>query len=230
MAGKNKLKKFAEITSFPNVLEAFTFEDGLLHINDREMVRMKGQWGADFFGNSGPICLELACGKGEYSIGLAKLHPDRNYIGMDIKGNRIWRGARHALENELSNVGFLRSRIEFINHYFAEDEIAEIWIVFPDPFLRARDENRRLTSIPFLDRYGDLLRNGAKLHLKTDSQELFDFTLETIQEHPQFRLESVIPDVDLSERSPELSIQTFYERKHLRDGKSIKYIRAHFEK
>src|SRR5690606_10420911 len=114
------------------------------------------------------------------ALGLARLYPDRNFIGMDIKGNRIWKGAGEALRHEMSNVGFLRSRIEFVNHYFAEDEVSEIWIIFPDPFLKSRDEQRRLTSEPFLDRYRDLLKDQSVLHLKTDSEVLFEFTQTSI--------------------------------------------------
>lgn len=230
MAGKNKLKKFAEVTAFPNVLEAFAFEDGLLHLNESEKVRMKGQWGTRFFGSSHPICLELACGKGEYTLGLARLYPDRNYIGMDIKGNRIWKGAGEALRHQLTNVGFLRSRIEFVNHYFAEDEISEIWIIFPDPFLRSRDEQRRLTSEPFLDRYRDLLKDQSVLHLKTDSDALFEFSLSSIDAHENFTLELVKPDIDRLPRTDELAIKTYYEKKHLENGKTIKYIQARFHK
>ena len=228
MAGKNKLKKFAEVTSFPNVLEAFAFEDGLLHLNEREKVRMRGQWASRFFGNSHPICLELACGKGEYTLGLAKLYSHRNFIGMDIKGNRIWKGARQAIRNEMANVGFLRSRIEFVNHYFVQGEVSEIWIIFPDPFLKSRDEQRRLTSEPFLDRYRDLLKDQSVLHLKTDSDELFEFTQHSIDMHDNFTLEQVISDIDRQVRSDELAIQTYYEKKHLKNGKTIKYVQARF--
>ena len=230
MAGKNKLRKFAEITSLPNVLEAFTFDDGLLNINDLEKVRMKGQWGVSFFKNPHPIGLELACGKGEYTLGLGRMYLDRNYIGMDVKGNRIWKGAREAIHTGLNNVGFLRSRIEFINHYFDEDEISEIWIIFPDPFLRLRDEKRRLTSKPFLDRYTRLLNDGAFLHLKTDTDALFEFSQKTIHAHPHFSLIEVCEDVDRIGRSEEMAIRTYYEEMHLQEGKSIKYICARFNK
>lgn len=230
MAGKSKLKQFAEVTSFPNVLEAFTFDDGWLNINEEDKVRLKGQWATSFFNNEQPVSLELACGKGEYSLGLARLNPERNYIGMDIKGNRIWKGAREAINQELTNVGFLRSRIEFINDYFDEDEVSEMWIVFPDPFLRCRDENRRLTSRPFLDRYRDLLANQSTLHLKTDSEELFQFTIRSIEQHENFSLDDFDPDIDRSIRSEELAIKTYYELQHIEEGKSIKYIRARFRK
>lgn len=226
MAKKNKLQKFADITAFPNVLEAFTFDDGYLHQSALKKVRYTNEWASRFFGNEGPICLELACGKGEYTLGLSELNPEWNYIGMDIKGNRIWKGARRALEEKKTNVGFLRSRIEFINTYFGEDEISEIWIVFPDPFLKSGDENRRLTSPEFLSRYVPVLKNGGVLHLKTDSDVLYEFTLETIQEHPQFELLTHDDDIDQHPRKDALEIKTFYENQHLKAGKKIKYIQA----
>ncbi len=228
MAGKYKLRQFAEVTSFPNVLEAFDFEDGLLNISRDKQVRMKGAWRDRFFGNDHPLCLELACGKGEYSVGLARLYPHRNFVGVDIKGNRIWKGASEAIHHNLANVGFLRSRIEFINHYFSQEEVSEIWIVFPDPFLRYRDHKRRLTSRPFLDRYRDLLKDQSILHLKTDSEELYRYTLSTIEAHENFTLEIAESDIDQHPRSEELAIRTYYEKQHIGNGKTIKYIRARF--
>jgi len=225
-----KLKKFADITSFPNVMEAFTFGDGLLHADMNKKVKMKGRWSSHFFGNGHPLCLELACGKGEYTIGLAGLYPARNFIGMDVKGTRIWKGARQAFERNMQNVGFLRSRIEFIDTYFDKGEVAEIWIVFPDPFLKPRDENRRLTAQPFLDRYLHVLENGANLHLKTDSDELYEFTLDSIDQHANYQIEFHEADIDRSPRSEELAIKSFYEKQHLKNHKKIKYIRARLYK
>jgi len=226
MAGKNKLRQFAEVTSFPNVLEAFSFDDGYLHLNEDEKIQMKGLWASEFFGNDHPVCLELACGKGEYTLGLARLYPQCNFVGVDIKGNRIWKGAREALQQQLDNAGFLRSRIEFINEYFNEGEVSDIWIIFPDPFRRKRDDNNRLTSKPFLDRLHILMREGAKLHLKTDSESLFQFSLKSIEVHPHFDLEFFDQDIDRNPRSEELAIKTFYEKKHLAEGKKISYLRA----
>lgn len=230
MAGKQKLKKFAELTSFPNVLEAFTYDDGYLHANAIEKVLMTGSWASQFFKNDHPLTLELGCGKGEYSTGLAKLYPSQNFIGVDIKGNRLWTGAYYAIDNEIDNVGFLRSKIEFIDSYFEEDEVSGIWIIFPDPFLKSRDMNRRLTSQPFLDKYCKILRNGSHLHLKTDSEELYDFTLKSIAQHENFRVVVENSDIDRSPRSDELAIKTFYEKQHIRDGKKIRYIRCEMEK
>ncbi|MBY5957822.1 tRNA (guanosine(46)-N7)-methyltransferase TrmB [Membranicola marinus] len=230
MSGKGKLKKFAEITSFPNVLEAFTFENGYLNADAETKVYIKGKWGTDFFDEDRPISLELACGKGEYTVGLARLFPGRNFVGVDIKGNRIWKGARQAIRENLDNAGFLRSRIEFLSTYFAPDEVAEIWIIFPDPFLRLRDSNRRLTSSEFLDRYKEVLKDGALIHLKTDSDELYEYSLESISRHPHFEMVTSSADIDQVERSVELSIRTYYEQQHLAAGKKIKYIRARFRK
>lgn len=227
MSRKNKLQKFAEISAFSNVLEAFTFEDGYLHANPDEKVKYTGNWSREFFKNENPLFLELACGKGEYTLGLSALYPDRNFIGMDIKGNRIWKGAKRALQEERKNVGFVRSRIEFITSYFGSEEIDGIWITFPDPFLKERDERRRLTSPEFLDRYTEILKDGGRLHLKTDDDQLYYFSLETLQAHPAYRIEAYSPDIYKSSQTPpELEIRTFYEQQHLTDGKTIKYIRA----
>lgn len=230
MAGKRKLKKFADVTSFSNVLEAFTYDEGYLHVSADERIQIKGLWSSRFFKNENPIHLELACGKGEYTLGLADLYPDRNYVGIDIKGNRIWTGAKRALHDEVENVGFLRSRIEFLESYFEEDEASEIWIIFPDPFLKSKDENRRLTSVPFLDRYRKVLKNGSLLHLKTDNEPLYMYTLESIEAHDDFKIEYKNPDIDRSARSEELAIKTYYEKQHLKDGRKIKYIRARLHK
>ena len=226
MSAKGKLKKFAAITSFPNVLEAFTFDDGYLHADVNEKVKMQGKWGSQFFGNDHPLCLELCCGKGEYTLGLAELYPERNHIGMDIKGNRIWKGARKAIKNNMNNVGFLRSRIEFIDVYFDKDEVSEIWIIFPDPFLKSRDANRRLTSKPFLDRYLKVMKDGGYLHLKTDSDVLYEYTLNSIDQHENYQIEFHDPDIDHTPRSEEMAIKTYYEKQHLQNQKKIKYIRA----
>lgn len=228
MAGKGKLRKFAEITSFPNVLEAFTFDDGYLHADEDSKILMKGKWRTEFFKNDRSLCLELACGKGEYALGLGALYPDRNFVGVDIKGNRIWKGARRAIREDMDNIGFLRSRIEFLNVYFAQDEVSEIWIVFPDPFLKTRDTNRRLTSGPFLDRYRDVLQDQALLHLKTDSDELYEYTLESIGQHPNYDIVTHDPDIDCEMRSDELAIRTYYEKQHMEQGKKIKYVQARF--
>jgi len=163
--GQKKLIRFEEIRQFSNVLE---------YPPD-----MKGNWHR-FFGNQHPITLELACGKGEYAVGLARLHPEENFIGIDIKGNRIWRGAKTALEEKMKNVAFIRSAIDQITAYFAANEIAGIWLTFPDPQLRESRSKKRLTHPRFLRLYQQFLAPGARVHLKTDSPVLYTFTLEVI--------------------------------------------------
>ena len=146
MAGRNKLQKFAEMLSFPNVYENFDNVELTLTGENGRVVDMKGNWNAAHFKNNNPITLELACGRGEYALALGRMFPERNFVGVDIKGARIHQGARVAMEEGLTNVAFLRTRIEFIEHFFAQNEVSEIWITFPDPFLRESKSNRRLTS------------------------------------------------------------------------------------
>ncbi len=229
MSRRNKLLKFAEILSFPNVFENFDADNPALIGENGEPIELKGRWNEEVFKNDNPITLELACGKGDYTIGLAQMYPNRNFIGVDIKGARIWRGAKTALEHNLKNVAFLRTRIEQINYFFAEYEVAEIWITFADPFLKK--PNRRLTAIPFLRQYLKLLKPGGLVHLKTDSDELYEFTLEEVvpnQKH--FKL--LYQNSDIYAKPlllSELEIKTFYEKKHLANGKTIKYVQLQSE-
>lgn len=224
MGRKNKLKKFAEITNFNNVLEAFELEEGELYRNLEEKVYLKGKWSEAHFGNHAPLVLELACGKGEYTNALAKRYPDRNFVGVDIKGNRIWKGAVHAREEGLDNVSFLRTRIEYLDVYFGSGEINAIWITFPDPFLRPSKSNRRLTSPFFLDKYTMITSSGASLYLKTDDTNLYEFSLKSIEDHENYKLEHHTADVYGSAYDDILGIQTYYEKKHLAKGKKIKFI------
>ena len=227
MGKKNKLGKFADILSYPNVVECYDMDQQNLIAAPGKEVDLRGRWNSDFFPVNRPICVELACGKGDYSLGLAKLDGSKNYLGVDIKGNRIWKGATRALEGNLENVGFLRTRIERITNFFDPGEMHEIWITFPDPFPRKSKVNRRLTSHFFLDKYTYLLNSGCKVHLKTDAQDLFAFSLESIESHPSFELEEVVPNVYELEEIPDyLKIQTFYEKMHLEDGRTISYLRA----
>lgn len=204
-----KLKRFAEISTFSNVLQ---FPENC-----------QDQW-PSIFGNDHPIVLELACGKGEYSVNMAKAFPDKNFIGIDIKGNRMYVGAKMALQQNIQNVRFLRIRIEQILDYFAKGIISEIWITFPDPFLRESRAKNRLTHHKFLKMYQQLLKAGGLIHLKTDSKELFDFTNEMIQHH-QCEIVQKIDDVHKN-GTPEfpLSILTFYEGMHLLDKRTIQYV------
>lgn len=206
--GQKKLARFAEIESFSNVL---------IYPED-----MQGKWKA-FFGNDHPITLELACGKGEYTLGLARLFPGENFIGVDLKGNRIWKGARTALDEGLANAAFLRTQIDHIEQYFAPGEVKEIWITFPDPFLRLSKAKKRLTHSRFLHAYHKILRPGGTINLKTDSPELYAFTKDMIAENG-CQLKQDLPDVYAGQVSEVLSIKTFYEQSHLREGRTIRYL------
>ncbi len=226
MSRRNKLQKFAEVLSFPNVYENFDASNPSLAGENGVQVDLKGKWQEVHFKNDQPITLELACGKGDYAIGLAQRFPDRNFIGVDIKGARIWRGAKTALEAGLQNVAFLRTRIEQLSLFFDENEVDEIWITFPDPFLRKGKENRRLTSPNFLSQYPKLLKSGGLVHLKTDDPTLYEYTLEVLAEQKNYTL--LYHDDDIYAKPlpmPELEIKTFYEKQHLAAGKTIKYIR-----
>lgn len=221
----NKLQKFAELLRYPNVLENFnTREPGLIGENGIP-VDLKGHWQNHHFRNNHPLTLELACGRGEYTLGLAALHPQRNYVGVDVKGARIWKGAAQALERGLNNVAFLRTRIEQLDLFFAPGEVQEIWITFPDPFLLDSRANKRLTSPFFLSKYRQVIAPGALLHLKTDEYRLYEYTLRVLARDPQAQVLQDYSDVyQKSPVAPELSIQTHYERQHLAAGKTIKYI------
>ncbi|HVB02447.1 MAG TPA: tRNA (guanosine(46)-N7)-methyltransferase TrmB [Chitinophagaceae bacterium] len=211
--GYKKLIRFEEIKTFPNVL---------IFPQD-----MPGKW-ASFFGNDHPVTLELACGKGEYTIGLARMHPDRNFIGVDIKGNRIWKGARAAQVECLKNVAFLRTDIMGLTEYFGQGEVREIWIPFADPYLRQSKQKKRLTHTRFLRLYHRILAPGGKIHLKTDSAELYSFTLDTLQAQ-HCELINHIQDIHAA-GIPEgaLGIRTYYENLHLKAGKTIKYLSFRF--
>lgn len=231
MSAKKKLFRFEQLHHFPNVFENFEIATGKLLLAPEEEVIMKGKWLADYFDNNNPITLELACGGGEYTLSLAKMYPNRNFIGMDIKGARIWKGAKAALESEMKNVAFLRARIEFINCFFEEGEIAEIWITFPDPFLRESGKNRRLTAPIFIAKYKMILRpTENRIHLKTDDNKLYHFTLSTIEKDPELNMILNTGNVydSLQQIKPELLIKTHYENKHIANGRKIKYIQFEY--
>lgn len=226
MSKKNKLKKFADLLVYPNVYENYDPKYPKLLKNKEVEVDLKGKWAADHFHNAQPIVLELACGRGEYTEALAEAYPDFNFIGVDIKGARIWQGATNVLNKGLSNAAFLRTRIEQINLFFGENEIDAIWITFPDPFLRESKENKRLTSTRFLDLYKNIIRPGALIHLKTDDPTLYEFTLNTLSAYKGANV--IYHNFDIYS-SPlvydELLYKTYYEKEHLTDGRKIKYIR-----
>ena len=226
MARKNKLRKFAEILAFPNVYECYNVQQPSLTGAGMETVDLKGRWNELHFHNNQLITLELACGGGEYTVGLARQFRERNFSGVDVKGNRLWKGAKTALEQGLTNAAFLRTRIEIIDHFFAPGEVDEIWITFPDPFPRASKENRRLTSAFFHEKYRRILRPGGLVHLKHDDPGFYQFTLDTIAADPRCRLIYSNPDIYAGALPyPELAIQTLYESFHLAEGKKIRYVR-----
>lgn len=219
VVGKNKLRKFAEMKTFPNV-----FEPALSDIIQQPFP-LKSQWNSAYFGNTHPITLELGCGRGEYTTGLALLNPDRNYIGVDIKGARIWQGARYALDNQLSNVAFIRTRIEFITSFFGPSEVDEIWLTFPDPQEKKRRAKKRLTGSRFLNAYRTFVRPGGSIHLKTDHPGLYDYTLKLLAYNNQ-QPEVCTTDLYASSLAETVgAIQTYYEQMFLREGKKVLYLR-----
>lgn len=182
----------------------------------------RGTWNKDIFKNENPIVLELACGKGEYCIGLGQQNPEKNYIGFDLKGNRIWVGADRAIKKGLTNVRFFRAYIDHLDQFFDKNEVSEIWIIFPDPQLKK--DRKKLTSPKFLDLFRPLLKSGATINLKTDSPELYEFTLNVIEELG-LKLHRNISNVyQECPDDPELSIQTYYEGLHLKKGRTIQFI------
>jgi tRNA (guanine-N7-)-methyltransferase len=216
--GKNKLQRFAEMATYANVIQP-----SLEEILNKDYI-LKGNWNQQFFKNTHPIVLELGCGKGEYTIGLAQRFPDKNFIGIDIKGARIWRGAKTAIEKNLANAGFLRTRIEHILSFFAPGEISEIWITFPDPQEKRIRTKKRLTSSRFLPMYNQFLQPNGIIHLKTDNQILYDYTCRMCL-HNQININKSTSDLYQTETDVNLlSIQTFYESQYLDRGIPIKYI------
>ncbi|MDF1695733.1 MAG: tRNA (guanosine(46)-N7)-methyltransferase TrmB [Saprospiraceae bacterium] len=231
MARRNKLKKFNDLLSFSNVYENYDPTDPKLMASETEEVDLKGKWKSDHFKNDNPLVLELACGRGEYSLALARTNPSINYIGVDIKGARIWQGATIANEENLDNVAFLRTRIEQIGLFFEKGEVDEIWITFPDPFLRNSKANRRLTSMQFLNRYKEILKSNGIIHLKTDDPTLYEFSQEQFAECP---FVEVLYDRDDIYSQPldfdELIHKTYYEKQHLEKKRKIKYIKVKLSK
>lgn len=226
MSTRNKLQKFSDLLSFNNVFENFNPKDDvLIGKNGEEIDHAKG-WDKIFFNNGNPITLELACGRGEYSLALGRRYPNKNFIGVDIKGARIWKGAKIALVENLKNIAFLRTRIEHISDFFRPSEVDEIWITFPDPFLKKSKSNRRLTSPFFIDKYREIIKKGGTVHLKTDSPELYEYSLETIMDDKQCKILYTKDDIYIDElKFPDLEIKTYYEKQHLIDNRKIKYLR-----
>lgn len=215
--GKGKLAKFADLANYPHVFE-YPYS-----VVDNVPFELKGKWGESFFKNDHPIVLELGCGRGEYTVGLGRLFPEKNFIGVDIKGARMWTGATESLREGLNNVAFLRTNIEIIDRFFGENEVSEIWLTFSDP--QMKKPTKRLSSSFFLERYRRFLKDGGLVHLKTDSNFLYTYTRLLIEEN---QLPVLVQTDDLyhSGQADEiLSIQTYYEQQWLDRGLNIKYIK-----
>lgn len=221
---KNKLAKFADMAGYSHVFE-YPY-----HALENVPFPMKGKWGKELFHNDNPIVLELGCGRGEYTVGLAKLFPEKNFIGVDIKGARMWMGATQSLNEGLKNVAFLRTNIELIDRFFSQDEVSEIWLTFSDP--QMKKATKRLTSTYFMERYRKFLVNNGLVHLKTDSNFLFTYTRYMVQ-HNELPMQFCTDDLYHSSltENPEsqeariLSIQTYYEQQWMARGLNIRYMR-----
>ncbi len=217
--GKSKLRKYDEIRTFSNV-----FQPSFDEVFEKNF-SLKGKWAAEHFNNDNPLILELGCGKGEYTVGLAGLFPGKNFIGIDIKGDRICIGARQAHREGISNVAFIRTRIEFVNSFFGRDEVEEIWLTFPDPQLKQRRNKKRLTASKFLNLYKEVLKDGGIVHLKTDNLVLYHYTLELVKRN---KLPLVFSTEDLygSEQANEVcGIRTYYEAQYIKEGLNIHYLK-----
>ena len=220
VGSKNKLKRFSENETFSNVFQPTREE-----VVGNEFP-LRGKWNSEFFKNDNPIVLELGCGKGEYSVGLAERFPNKNFIGIDIKGARFWRGAKTAVESGMNNVAFVRTQIELINHIFTENEVSEIWITFPDPQIKYKRTKHRMTNAEFLERYKKILKPSGLMHLKTDSEFMHGYTLGLLHglgheviyaNHNIYKNEGAPAEVT--------GIQTFYESQYLEVNKPITYIK-----
>ena len=219
VGSKNKLKRFSENETFTNVFQPTREE-----VVGNEFP-LRGKWNSEFFKNDNPIVLELGCGEGEYSVGLAERFPNKNFIGIDIKGARFWRGAKTAVESGMNNVAFVRTQIELINHIFTENEVSEIWITFPDPQIKYKRTKHRMTNSEFLNNYKKILKPNGLMHLKTDSEFMHGYTLGLLHgegheviyaNHNIYKNEGAPAEVT--------GIQTFYESQYLEVNKPITYI------
>jgi tRNA (guanine-N7-)-methyltransferase len=214
---KKKLIRFAEMHAFDNVVHA-----GAGEVYNR-MHPLSGKWASEFFGTPAPVVLELGCGKGEYTTGMARMFPGLNFLGVDIKGSRLWKGAKYAIENNIQNAGFLRTRIEFISSFFMPGEIDQIWLTFPDPQLSKA--KKRLTSSGFLNRYRGFLKPGGVVHLKTDNLVLHKYTLSVIMANGLDLVEATDDLYGTDTADKILSIRTYYEQRYLDQGKPITYLK-----
>ncbi len=220
---KNKIRRFEENSTFDHLFERSfeQLEDGF---------HLKGQWATEFFKNNNPIILELGCGKGEYTVGLAQQNPDKNYIGVDIKGSRMWVGCKKVQELGMKNVAFIRTRISLIENFFAANEVDEIWLTFSDPHLRDAHSRKRLSSPEYLARYNNFIKDDNLIHLKTDNPQLFKFTLGVVEKGGH-ELGFVSDDVYEKGAPPEvMQIQTFYEQMWIEEGRTIHYLNFKMKK
>ena len=220
MGSKNKLKRFKENETFSNLFQPS--RETLL----TDQFDMKGRWQADYFKNNNPIVLELGCGKGEYTLALSERYPDKNFIGIDIKGARIWRGAKTALQEQRENVAFIRMQIELIENTFASGEVSEIWITFPDPQIKYKRMKHRLTNPEFLKRYKNILKPNGIIHLKTDSEFLHGYTIGLLQ-GLGYEILMAHHDIYVNTEAPKevVEVQTYYEKQFLQQGKAITYLK-----
>ena len=217
--GKGKLNKFEELKTFSNV-----FQPPINEVFEKDF-NLKGKWGVDHFKNDHPIVLELGCGKGEYTVGLAGLFPGKNFIGIDIKGARIWKGAKHAYGENTPNVAFLRTRIEFIHSCFGKDEVEEVWITFPDPQLKQRRIKKRLTAAHFLNSYREFLKDRGLIHLKTDNDVLYQYTLELVNQNKLPLLHATEDLYGSGQEDVVYGIRTYYEEQFIKKGMNIHYLK-----
>jgi len=217
MSSKNKLQRFAENDTFPNFYQP-------IYDEIKHGYYLKGKWNREVFNNENPIVLELGCGKGEYTVGLAERYPEKNYIGVDRKGARMWRGAKTSNEEKMPNVAFIRTNIELVGKLFDKNEVSEIWLTFPDPQTKSHRERKRLTNVRFLEYYSQILKPDSIIHLKTDDIGLFQYTLEVIEKE---KCELIFQTTDLYNSDFEgeaKSFQTFYEKIYLERGMNINYL------
>ena len=223
MGSKNKLKRFIENESFSNVIQP-TRKDLISNL-----FNLKGKWNSSYFKNNNPIIIELGCGKGEYTVNLAKLNPNKNYIGIDIKGARFWRGAKTAIDEKLENVVFLRTQIELLEYVFKNDEIHEIWLTFPDPQIKFQRRKHRLINPVFLELYKKILNKNGIIHLKTDSEFLHGYTLGLLE---KLNIKPLFSNHDIykNNNAPNevININTHYEKLFLKEGKNISYLSFNF--
>ena len=217
--GRNKLERFRQ-----NEINRNVIQPGKDIFN-----QIKGNWNKEHFNNGQPLVVELACGRGEFTVGLARQYPESNFVGVDIKGSRIWKGSTIAIAEGLENVAFLRSQIEQLDEFFAEGEIDELWITFPDPRPREGDEKKRLTSPRFLEMYKPLIKKGGIVHFKTDNTGLFNYTLEVLQDLQETEILAYTHDFYLSQyKDDHFGIQTRYEKMFSDQGEKIKYCKFRF--